>query len=908
MKNLEIRHNLRYTFDRHGGWVNEGSRICFLYVHASGGPMKGRALLARLCVLLAIVEVARSLADSLAALHPHHCTAASFHRTSGVKMREQPPSARNFVDMSSSDFRRPYTGRSNSAAPSQGSMRATPGSFGMGATGNFGSSLGRGPTMGVVVPSNAGRPRNFVSPADEVRAIARAAARAADAATNSRAAASVASEGEVARSTMPLPPGAALPQTMFGGFDATARAAARGANGFPAGVGPPQGVAAAEDLSSSSGGYDSYAARLAVRRAAQEAAMNPLQRAANAFTKPFRSLSKPSVYTPGFGAGYDGMGPDVPLAAAGGAFRAGQPAGIWEAAWGGGTTPVRKKTAPELLFSSANVPGWPAPSTYLGYRPGGGGGGGGAVKTALAITLAVGVITLGPQATFDVLKTEVAPPARGGIEAVGKGVEIISKVVTVPAEVIVRKSGVVEGVTSWANQLRADSWAQLQPETRDSLEQRQATLAEAGRVVGRGTIDAEVVSLRTAKDLAQGAATLAKEVATVMGEALLETSQLLGEKLQEVTGFELGGGEEADEEEEDGEEAEEEEEEEEVVEDAEEAEEAEATLARPGRAAGIDAAAEEMALLKQEVAALKAKAEVFAAAAEQAEQAAAKASAEAATASAEAMRLAAEKEALAALKAEAEQAAAKASAEAATASAEAMRLAAEKAEMEQAAAERAMEQAAAERAQATQLEAEQLAKRAEAEQLAADRAEAEAERAAAERAEAEAERFALERREAGRAAAKRAAAQRLEWDQIVAEAAEARASAQAAEAKAAEAARAAQAAADEALEAKRAAAATPSAAEWEPPRGAGRSPRGNGRAAEYDANARAAARAKARARAARPAERVPIQLPDGVVPNQQYRATLDDGSDVMFTAPADARAGQVIELELMPASTRSRAS
>jgi hypothetical protein len=142
----------------------------------------------------------------------------------------------------------------------------------------------------------------------------------------------------------------------------------------------------------------------------------------------------------------------------------------------------------------------------------------------------------------------------------------------------------------------------------------------------------------------------------------------------------------------------------------------------------------------------------------------------------------------------------------------------------------------------------------------------------------------------------------------VAEAAEARASAQAAEAKAAEAARAAQAAADEALEAKRAAAATPSAAEWEPPRGAGRSPRGNGRAAEYDANARAAARAKARARAALPAERVPIQLPDGVVPNQQYRATLDDGSDVMFTAPADARAGQVIELELMPASTRSRAS
>ena len=881
--------------------------------------MKGRALLARLCVLLAIVEVARSLADSLAALHPHHCTAASFHRTSGVKMREQPPSARNFVDMSSSDFRRPYTGRSNSAAPSQGSMRATPGSFGMGATGNFGSSLGRGPTMGVVVPSNAGRPRNFVSPADEVRAIARAAARAADAATNSRAAASVASEGEVARSTMPLPPGAALPQTMFGGFDATARAAARGANGFPAaargasgfpvGVGPPQGVAADEDLSSSlsssNGGYDSYAERLAVRRAAQEAAMNPLQRAANAFTKPFRSLSKPSVSTPGFGAGYDGMGPDVPLAAAGGAFRAGQPAGVWEAAWGGGATPVRKKTAPELLFSSANVPGWPAPSTYRGYRPGGGGGGG-AVKTALAVTLAVGVITLGPQATFDVLKTEVAPPARGGIEAVGKGVEIISKVVTVPAEVIVRKSGVVEGVTSWANQLRADSWAQLQPETRDSLEQRQATLAEAGRVVGRGTIDAEVVSLRTAKDLAQGAATLAKEVATVMGEALLETSQLLGEKLQEVTGFELGGGEEADEEEEEGEEAEEEEEE--VVEDAEEAEEAEATLARPGRAAGIDATAEEMALLKQEVAALKAKAEVFAAAAEQAEQAAAKASAEAATASAEAMRLAAEKEALAALKAEAEQAAAKASAEAATASAEAMRLAAEKAEMEQAAAERAMEQAAAERAQATQLEAEQLAKRAEAEQLAADRAEAEAERAAAERAEAEAERFALERREAGRAAAKRAAAQRLEWDQIVAEAAEARASAQAAEAKAAEAARAAQAAADEALEAKRAAAATPSAAEWEPPRGAGRSPRGNGRAAEYDANARAAARAKARARAARPAERVPIQLPDGVVPNQQYRATLDDGSDVMFTAPADARAGQVIELELMPASTRSRAS
>ena len=111
-----------------------------------------------------------------------------------------------------------------------------------------------------------------------------------------------------------------------------------------------------------------------------------------------------------------------------------------------------------------------------------------------------------------------------------------------------------------------------------------------------------------------------------------------------------------------------------------------------------------------------------------------------------------------------------------------------------------------------------------------------------------------------------------------------------------------------ALEAKRAAAATPSAAEWEPPRGAGRSPRGNGRAAEYDANARAAARAKARAGAARPAERVPIQLPDGVVPNQKYRATLDDGSDVMFTAPADARAGQVIELELMPASTRSRAS
>ena len=675
---------------------------------------------------------------------------------------------------------------------------------------------------------------------------------------------------------------------MFGGFDATARAAARGASGFP--VGPPQGVAAAEDLSSSSGGYDSYAERLAVRRAAQEAAMNPLQRAANAFTKPFRLLSKPSVYTPGFGAGYDGMGPDVPLAAAGGAFRAGQPAGVWEAAWGGGTTPVRKKSAPELLFSSANVPGWPAPSTYLGYRPGGGGGGGGAVKTALAATLAVGVIALGPQATFDVLKTEVAPPARGGIEAVGKGVEIISKVVTVPAEVIVRKSGVVEGVTSWANRLRADSWAQLQPETRDSLEQRQATLAEAGRVVGRGTIDAEVVSLRTAKDLAQGAATLAKEVATVVGEALLETSQLLGEKLQEVTGFELGGGEAADEEEVDG-------------------EEAEATMARPGLAAeGIDAAAEEMALLKQEVAALKAKAEVFAAAAEQAEQAAAKASAEAATASAEAMRLAAEKEALAALKAEAEQAAAKASAEAAAASAEAMRLAAEKAEMEQAAAERAMEQAAAERARATQLEAEQLAQRAEEVQLAAERAEAEAERAAAERAEAEAERFALERREAGRAAAKRAAAQRLEWDQIVTEAAEARASAQAAEAKAAEAARAAQAAADEALEAKRAAAATPSAAEWEPPRGAGRSPRGaNGRAPEYDANARAAARAKARASAARPAERVPIQLPDGVIPSQQYRATLDDGSEVMFTAPADARAGQVIELELMPASARSRA-
>ena len=834
--------------------------------------MKGRALLARLCVLLAIVEVARSLADSLVVLHPHPCMAASFHRTSGVKMRELPPSARNFVDMSSSDFRRPYTGRSNSAAPSQGSMRATPGSFGMGATGNIGSSLDRGPPMGVVVPSNGGggrgRPRNFVSPVDEVRAIARAAARAADAATNSRAAASVASEGELARSTMPLPPGASLPQTMFGGFDATARAAARGASGFP--VGPPQGVAAAEDLSSSSGGYDSYAERLAVRRAAQEAAMNPLQRAANAFTKPFRLLSKPSVYTPGFGAGYDGMGPDVPLAAAGGAFRAGQPAGVWEAAWGGGTTPVRKKSAPELLFSSANVPGWPAPSTYLGYRPGGGGGGGGAVKTALAATLAVGVIALGPQATFDVLKTEVAPPARGGIEAVGKGVEIISKVVTVPAEVIVRKSGVVEGVTSWANRLRADSWAQLQPETRDSLEQRQATLAEAGRVVGRGTIDAEVVSLRTAKDLAQGAATLAKEVATVVGEALLETSQLLGEKLQEVTGFELGGGEAADEEEVDGEEAEEEE----AEEVGEEAEEAEATMARPGLAAeGIDAAAEEMALLKQEVAALKAKAEVFAAAAERAEQAAAKASAEAATASAEAMRLAAEK-----------------------------------AEMEQAAAERAMEQAAAERAQATQVEAEQLAQRAEEVQLAAERAEAEAERAAAERAEAEAERFALERREAGRAAAKRAAAQRLEWDQIVTEAAEARASAQAAEAKAAEAARAAQAAADEALEAKRAAAATPSAAEWEPPRGAGRSPRGaNGRAPEYDANARAAARAKARARAARPAERVPIQLPDGVIPSQQYRATLDDGSEVMFTAPADARAGQVIELELMPASARSRA-
>ena len=503
--------------------VGEGRRICFLDVHASGGPMKGRALLARLCVLLAIVEVARSLADSLVVLHPHPCMAASFHRTSGVKMRELPPSARNFVDMSSSDFRRPYTGRSNSAAPSQGSMRATPGSFGMGATGNIGSSLDRGPPMGVVVPSNGGggrgRPRNFVSPVDEVRAIARAAARAADAATNSRAAASVASEGELARSTMPLPPGASLPQTMFGGFDATARAAARGASGFP--VGPPQGVAAAEDLSSSSGGYDSYAERLAVRRAAQEAAMNPLQRAANAFTKPFRLLSKPSVYTPGFGAGYDGMGPDVPLAAAGGAFRAGQPAGVWEAAWGGGTTPVRKKSAPELLFSSANVPGWPAPSTYLGYRPGGGGGGGGAVKTALAATLAVGVIALGPQATFDVLKTEVAPPARGGIEAVGKGVEIISKVVTVPAEVIVRKSGVVEGVTSWANRLRADSWAQLQPDTRDSLEQRQATLAEAGRVVGRGTIDAEVVSLRTAKDLAQGAATLAKEVATVVGEALL---------------------------------------------------------------------------------------------------------------------------------------------------------------------------------------------------------------------------------------------------------------------------------------------------------------------------------------------------------------------------------------------------
>ena len=842
--------------------VGEGRRICFLDVHASGGPMKGRALLARLCVLLAIVEVARSLADSLVVLHPHPCMAASFHRTSGVKMRELPPSARNFVDMSSSDFRRPYTGRSNSAAPSQGSMRATPGSFGMGATGNIGSSLDRGPPMGVVVPSNGGggrgRPRNFVSPVDEVRAIARAAARAADAATNSRAAASVASEGELARSTMPLPPGASLPQTMFGGFDATARAAARGASGFP--VGPPQGVAAAEDLSSSSGGYDSYAERLAVRRAAQEAAMNPLQRAANAFTKPFRLLSKPSVYTPGFGAGYDGMGPDVPLAAAGGAFRAGQPAGVWEAAWGGGTTPVRKKSAPELLFSSANVPGWPAPSTYLGYRPGGGGGGGGAVKTALAATLAVGVIALGPQATFDVLKTEVAPPARGGIEAVGKGVEIISKVVTVPAEVIVRKSGVVEGVTSWANRLRADSWAQLQPETRDSLEQRQATLAEAGRVVGRGTIDAEVVSLRTAKDLAQGAATLAKEVATVVGEALLETSQLLGEKLQEVTGFELGGGEAADEEEVDGEEAEEEE-----AEVGEEAEEAEATMARPGLAAeGIDAAAEEMALLKQEVAALKAKAEVFAAAAEQAEQAAAKASAEAAAASAEAMRLAAEK-----------------------------------AEMEQAAAERAM---------ATQLEAEQLAQRAEEVQLAAERAEAEAERAAAERAEAEAERFALERREAGRAAAKRAAAQRLEWDQIVTEAAEARASAQAAEAKAAEAARAAQAAADEALEAKRAAAATPSAAEWEPPRGAGRSPRGaNGRAPEYDANARAAARAKARAKAARPAERVPIQLPDGVIPSQQYRATLDDGSEVMFTAPADARAGQVIELELMPASARSRA-
>ena len=852
--------------------VGEGRRICFLDVHASGGPMKGRALLARLCVLLAIVEVARSLADSLVVLHPHPCMAASFHRTSGVKMRELPPSARNFVDMSSSDFRRPYTGRSNSAAPSQGSMRATPGSFGMGATGNIGSSLDRGPPMGVVVPSNGGggrgRPRNFVSPVDEVRAIARAAARAADAATNSRAAASVASEGELARSTMPLPPGASLPQTMFGGFDATARAAARGASGFP--VGPPQGVAAAEDLSSSSGGYDSYAERLAVRRAAQEAAMNPLQRAANAFTKPFRLLSKPSVYTPGFGAGYDGMGPDVPLAAAGGAFRAGQPAGVWEAAWGGGTTPVRKKSAPELLFSSANVPGWPAPSTYLGYRPGGGGGGGGAVKTALAATLAVGVIALGPQATFDVLKTEVAPPARGGIEAVGKGVEIISKVVTVPAEVIVRKSGVVEGVTSWANRLRADSWAQLQPDTRDSLEQRQATLAEAGRVVGRGTIDAEVVSLRTAKDLAQGAATLAKEVATVVGEALLETSQLLGEKLQEVTGFELGGGEAADEEEVDGEEAEEEE----AEEVGEEAEEAEATMARPGLAAeGIDAAAEEMALLKQEVAALKAKAEVFAAAAEQAEQAAAKASAEAAAASAEAMRLAAEK-----------------------------------AEMEQAAAERAMEQAAAERAMATQLEAEQLAQRAEEVQLAAERAEAEAERAAAERAEAEAERFALERREAGRAAAKRAAAQRLEWDQIVTEAAEARASAQAAEAKAAEAARAAQAAADEALEAKRAAAATPSAAEWEPPRGAGRSPRGaNGRAPEYDANARAAARAKARASAARPAERVPIQLPDGVIPSQQYRATLDDGSEVMFTAPADARAGQVIELELMPASARSRA-
>jgi len=52
---------------------------------------------------------------------------------------------------------------------------------------------------------------------------------------------------------------------------------------------------------------------------------------------------------------------------------------------------------------------------------------------------------------------------------------------------------------------------------------------------------------------------------------------------------------------------------------------------------------------------------------------------------------------------------------------------------------------------------------------------------------------------------------------------------------------------------------------------------------------------------------LPVQLPEGVVPNQQYSAKLDDGSKVVFTAPPNARAGQMIELEVPAGRKATRA-
>ena len=52
---------------------------------------------------------------------------------------------------------------------------------------------------------------------------------------------------------------------------------------------------------------------------------------------------------------------------------------------------------------------------------------------------------------------------------------------------------------------------------------------------------------------------------------------------------------------------------------------------------------------------------------------------------------------------------------------------------------------------------------------------------------------------------------------------------------------------------------------------------------------------------------LPMQLPEGVVPNQQYSATLDDGSKVVFTAPPNARAGQMIELDVPAGRKATRA-